>query len=437
MISANEIRNRQISVTQVGYDKTEVNTLLDEAAQTVDAYVAQSQELFHKLEVLAAKVEEYRDEEDSIKAALITAEKMADKIKKEAKETADELIAKSEKQAKILIDSANKRANEIDEKANEKEAEAIRNAEQIIIAANKKSGEIISEKTAQANRIVSDAEKKANEAISSAKIVSKNVLDQAKEISEDLISKSKEEKEAYELLIKALKEDAASFIDKLKTLYTGQLDVLNGAKLESGDSEDDTADDIDSLHKEVEGLVSEISEMEAAIPDSIYIEKKEKTEAEESAEEETVVQEDVTEEAEADDVQEAEETETPIEQEEKATDLFEIIDDEVDEIMEDISNAPEFELQEEDEEIADPMEAVAAFSRTEVEPIDENAASIPEINDDVSLFDEDDQQPFESYFNVKQDDAHGDRTQTISLVPPEDEDDDEEPKFKGFFKKKK
>ena len=44
---------------------------------------------------------------------------------------------------------------------------------------------------------------------------------------------------------------------------------------------------------------------------------------------------------------------------------------------------------------------------------------------------------FENYFNVNTKDAHFDKTQTISLIPPEDDEDDDEPKFKGFFKKKK
>lgn len=106
MISANEIRNRQIKVSQVGYDKEEVNILLDEAADTVDGYVAENKELYHKLEVLANKIEEYRAEEDSIKSALITAQKMADQIKKESAQAAEDkkkrLTKKREKRLTML-----------------------------------------------------------------------------------------------------------------------------------------------------------------------------------------------------------------------------------------------------------------------------------------------------------------------------------------------
>ena len=110
MISANEIRNRQIKVSQVGYDKEEVNILLDEAADTVDGYVAENKELYHKLEVLANKIEEYRAEEDSIKSALITAQKMADQIKKESAQAAEDKKKAVDEKARETIDDANKRA---------------------------------------------------------------------------------------------------------------------------------------------------------------------------------------------------------------------------------------------------------------------------------------------------------------------------------------
>lgn len=414
MISANEIRNRQISVTQVGYDKDEVNALLDEAADTVDGYVNESKELYRKMEILAQKIEEYREEEDSIKAALITAEKMADKIKKESNEKADSLISSSEEQAKSTVDEAKTKADKI------------------ISEAREYSAKLIEDKTKEANAIVADAEKKANEAINSSKIVAQNILDQAKEISDDLVTKSREEKEAYELLITALKTDAKLFIENVKALYTEQLEILSGAKLDTSTAEqEENADNVNSLQEEVENLVSEMKEMESAIPDSITID------TEEYNEPKSEPIEDIN----------AEISEKPLE----APVVEETSDEAVEEIISSVTEEPEetsaepeeFEIIEEDdslepfelvgEESTDPMEAVEAFSKNDAVR-DEDSSSDAE----KSLFDKENQLPFESYFNVNKEDVHGDRTQTISLVPPEDEEDgDEEPKFKGFFKKKK
>ena len=90
------------------------------------------------------------------------------------------------------------------------------------------------------------------------------------------------------------------------------------------------------------------------------------------------------------------------------------------------------------------MEAVEAFSQNQITPI-KSDSPIPEISEDADMEDDDDdlfdnsgELPFEAYFNVNQQDVHNDKSQTISLIPPEgDEDDEPQPKFKGIFKKKK
>ena len=46
-------------------------------------------DLIKKISILAKKVEEYRADEDSLKMALLRAQKLADSIVAEAKETAD------------------------------------------------------------------------------------------------------------------------------------------------------------------------------------------------------------------------------------------------------------------------------------------------------------------------------------------------------------
>lgn len=448
MISSNEIRNRQISAAQGGYNKDEVNLLLDEAADTVDAYVAESKELYHKLEVLAGKVEEYRAEEDSIKTALIAAQKMAEQIEQDSKSKAEALETGSQEKAKSLLEEALNKADEIVAQANAKaqattdeaDAKSIallagieerdnaskENAEKLITETREYCKKLIADKTAEATSIITDAEAKANEAINSSKIVAQNILDQAKEISDELVAKSKEEKEAYELLVGALKNDAKSFIDNLKALYTEQLDVLNGAKLESDSTQaEESTENVASIHEDVENLVSEMTEIGESIPETITLEKPE-VPVEEIPEEEPVAEaiiEEVVEEEEINIFEDVQSTE-------EATQPEEDIAEEV----------------EEDEEPTDPMAAVEAFSQNEITPIDDSVVVLPEINEEPemqeaekSLFDDEAQLPFESYFNVKREDAHFDRTQTISLIPPEDEDgeDGEEPKFKGFFKKKK
>lgn len=458
MISANEIRNRQIKVSQVGYDKEEVNILLDEAADTVDGYVSENKELYHKLEVLANKIEEYRAEEDSIKSALITAQKMADQIKKESAQAADDMQKKADEKAKETVDDANKHAENTMDRARKALDSAKAEAERILKDANEKAHGIIAEKTAQGNDIIENAEKKANDAINSAKIVAQNILDQSREISNDLVQKSKEEKEAYDLLVQSLKGDAEKFIGTIKTLYSEQLEILNAANLETSDDDiDKKVDDINDIHDEVKNLVSEIGEMENAIPEEIHIEKEEQPPV--SHENVVITTDDDDEDEPADDLPsddvadeetEPENDETVLTDDEPEADAQDEDDSVIDGIISDINaekNAKDddvdFSLVDESEDMPDPMAAVEAFNSDTVTPIDDNdSPAIPEITDDdedeKSLFDDEAQLPFENYFNVKREDVHGDRTQTISLTAPdEDDDEDDTPKFKGFFKKKK
>lgn len=419
MISANDLRNVALAKEAEGYSCEAVDSVISQAADTIEAYANENKELYRKMEILAGKIEEYRNEEDSIKTALITAQKMADKIEQEAKDKAESLISESEAKAKATTE------------------EAELSAEKAVSEARDYAAGLIKTKTEEADGIIADAEKKANDAINSSKIVAQDILAQAKGISKDLISSSKEEKEAYELLNTALRRDAGEFIEKLKALYTEQLDALNGAKLEK---DTEGAADVEQIENQITSLLDEIDDMEESIPEGIMIES-----------DETPVEDEIEEIDDIDDIEEfeeiddAEETEDGFEITEEAEDGFEIIEEEpetADEPEQISLDTEEIVGKETEEDEVDAMAAVEAFSKDEITPVTDNRGyseitEEPEM-EEKSLF-EGEEQPFESYFNVSKKDAHLDKTQTISLVPPEDfdEEDGDEPKHKGFFHKKK
>ena len=56
-----------------------------------------------KLKVLVEKVEEYRATEDSMRATLLTAQRMADSIVKEAEQKRDQMMTQAEIDAKMKI----------------------------------------------------------------------------------------------------------------------------------------------------------------------------------------------------------------------------------------------------------------------------------------------------------------------------------------------
>lgn len=86
MITPNDIKDKILSTASHGYNVDETNAFLDEIAESYSAIYAENKELYRKMEILASKIEEYREEEDSIKSTLITAQKAADQLTKGTKE---------------------------------------------------------------------------------------------------------------------------------------------------------------------------------------------------------------------------------------------------------------------------------------------------------------------------------------------------------------
>ncbi len=92
MYTVEEIRNITFTKSLGGYKTTEVDDFIDICADTVEALVAENEDLKKKMEVLANKVMEYRNEEDSIRTALLSAQRMGDTVLREANHKANLIL---------------------------------------------------------------------------------------------------------------------------------------------------------------------------------------------------------------------------------------------------------------------------------------------------------------------------------------------------------
>lgn len=86
-----------------GYNMAMVDEFLDELTDDYTALYKENVALKAKMKVLVEKVEDYRATEDSMRATLLTAQKMADSIVREAEAKRDELLAQAETQAQEKI----------------------------------------------------------------------------------------------------------------------------------------------------------------------------------------------------------------------------------------------------------------------------------------------------------------------------------------------
>lgn len=417
MITPSQIREKKLSTVESGgYDRDEVNELLLEIIESYEAIFDENKELYRKMEVLANRIEEYRADEDSIKTALITAQKMASQVTRDAKEKADKSLADSAASAQQTVVDAKEKA------------------EKIIGEAREYVAGLTKEKAEAADEIIAEAQKKANEAIDSAKVVASNALSQAKKLAEEIVSKAKTEKDYHSEIVSKLKEESKAFRSTLMGLYQDQLDKL-GDMAQSPDIFDGDNEDIDKLEKELNVLIENISEIvdkEESEPEDAPQEaeqpedSEEPEEAEESADEDEAAEND-------DEIEEIDDIEEESEQQEEENGLE---TDQVDEIIDELESmntySPLHEPEEEPVSEEEVSNAIDAFSTDEITPIDESAKTIPVIEDEPEF---ESSMPFENYFHVKRENER--TNETISLISPEEEEEEEGSKFKGFFKKKK
>lgn len=415
MITPSQIREKKISTVESGgYDRDEVNELLLDIIESYEAIFDENKELYRKMEVLANRIEEYRADEDSIKTALITAQKMASQVTREAKEKADKSLADSAASAQQTVVDAKEKADKI-----------IGEAREYVAGLTK-------EKAQAADEIVSEAQKKANEAIDSARVVAGNTLSQARKLAGEIVNKAKAEKDYHSEIVSKLRDESKDFRATLVGLYEAQLDKLKDMVSEPDTFEKDS-ESIEELEKELNTLMENIAEVvgDEAEPETAE-EPEQDTAAEETVE---TADEDEIEENGEEEVSEVEEIEEISDDAEEQSGLSEM--DEVDEIIDELESsdtyAPLREAEDEPVSEEEVSNAIDAFTADEITPIEEGAKTIPVIEDEPEF---ESAMPFENYFNVKKENER--TNETISLIPPDDdEEEDEGSRFKGFFKKKK
>ena len=188
MLTPDKIREKSFQTTGRGsYRAEDVDNFLSEVTASYEQMFKENGDLIKKITLLAKKIEEYRADEESLKMALLNAQKLADKIVAEAKETAEKENAEINAETARLHETAEKVA-----------AEAKENAE------------------AEAEKIVADAKAEADKLLADANA-------QAKDILGNINRKVTHESLVYEMLQK----EASEFKGKLINMYKEHINLIN------------------------------------------------------------------------------------------------------------------------------------------------------------------------------------------------------------------
>ena len=102
-LSPNDIRNYEFPNQMRGYDKEEVDNLLEQVAQALEEARQQNLKLSMEVDSLKTQLAGLKEFEDTIKNAAIDARRNADSTVAHAKKEAAEILAKAKKEAAELI----------------------------------------------------------------------------------------------------------------------------------------------------------------------------------------------------------------------------------------------------------------------------------------------------------------------------------------------
>ena len=107
MLTIDEIR--EISFRRAGkngYNAADVDDFIDEVTATVEQLMAEKNDCVRKMDILVGKIEQYREDEETVRNALITSQKLADSTMKDAQNKADYIIKSAEKRSRSILTEA-------------------------------------------------------------------------------------------------------------------------------------------------------------------------------------------------------------------------------------------------------------------------------------------------------------------------------------------
>lgn len=186
-MNAKDILSRRFEkATFNGYKTDDVDEFLREVSSEFSQLQKDKSELERKLEVLADKIREYRDDEDALKDALLLAQKQGNQIVSDSKNAAEKL----RKETQEAVDKQLKEAQE--------------KADKMIADADEYSKRITKETNERADKMVKEARAKADE------------IDQ----------KMKQQIEIQQNILQKTRKEADEYRNRLLTAYKTQMDLV-------------------------------------------------------------------------------------------------------------------------------------------------------------------------------------------------------------------
>lgn len=109
-----DVSGHAFAVKMRGYDQEEVRSFLNLVSSEFEAVIVESNNLKEKLAQVEASVSDLRERERILKETLLTAQRLADEIREEARKEAQIIVREAEVKGSQLLDQAARKAGELE-----------------------------------------------------------------------------------------------------------------------------------------------------------------------------------------------------------------------------------------------------------------------------------------------------------------------------------
>lgn len=113
MLKPMDIHNKEFKKAMRGYDAEEVDEFLDEIIVDFEKMQRELDVLKTQLSNYSENMNSYREKEISLNNALLSAQRFADQLKRDAEAKAAEIIAQAEEEAKKIIGGTEEKYNKV------------------------------------------------------------------------------------------------------------------------------------------------------------------------------------------------------------------------------------------------------------------------------------------------------------------------------------
>jgi cell division initiation protein len=109
-----DLRQARFTAAFRGYDKADVTSFLQEAAEGFDQAMRENERLRMEIVRLEASLHQFRELEGSLKTMLVNAQKVADDMRENARQEAERIVREAEGRAELTLQRAQAKTEDIE-----------------------------------------------------------------------------------------------------------------------------------------------------------------------------------------------------------------------------------------------------------------------------------------------------------------------------------